>query len=1153
MESHFSGREWKRVWITLLLVAGMCGGAVAQISSSTGAVRGAVTDPTGAVVSKASVTLTSDHGTTLTKTTGPDGTFVFPLLDPGQYTVAVEAPGFKKASYPGLMVRITEVTTVQAKLEVGAESTEVTVEGAAVPVVNVANATLGETVDTKTVNELPLPTRNFVQLLAMNPATSSDLPQASGSGRGSATVFVAGQRGTFNNLVINGVDANNLGNNNFTTVPIPSPDSIEEFRVQTSMYDASQGKSSGGNIDLVTKAGTSNYHGQVYEFFRNEALNANGWFFDHTGAKKPILRQNQFGGNFGGPVLKLSKTFFFGSYQETRQLNGLAGAVTGAFPVLPASRTQAAIESAFKMAPGSLNPVTLSILNAKGNFGGFLIPSGTGAAPGSFGTIAISSPQRWNDRQFNANVDHWFGSKHHLTEKFFYANGLLQDPLGGEGSGSLGSGETRPNRNRTAAIDETWIISSSLVNEARFGFTRNISGIAALDPISASSVGMSKFNSGVFPGLPLLFTNDIGPSFGGITTNDDQASTANTFEISDTLAWTKGAHAMRFGFDMRRYQINLFNNFASRGFLSFTSFQNFLLGNIFTSFVGTGITDRGFRARDISGFYQDDWKVSRKLTLNLGLRWDYMGPSTDVKNRLGNFDPSRLDAATVANGGPGLLNGFILPASAHFGSITGTPGVSNSTLNNNDYNNFAPRIGFAYDPFGDGKTAIRGGYGMYFIRISNQMLLQLITAAPFFQLSNITNPAPGTISMANPFPALPVPSAFPIFPTPPSLTGFNAKGTPQFSAPLLTLNPFERDMQTPYTQNWNLTIERDLGKGFGLQLGYIGTKGTRLLFGRQVNQAELANASNPIRGITSNSTLNINGRVPIAGFSSQGLNEVTDEGFSHYNAFTAAVNKRAGRLFLQSNYTWSKSLDNNSGSDTQDLGSSPGNQLDLSQAQGLSTFDRRHRLQIAYSYDLPSFQNLGFAHHILGGWSVGGLTVYQSGRPITFLCSVCNSGNVFGVSNTMPDLTGNIGSILKGGSPERYVDSGTSIFNTGVLAAPTTYTVGQSASGLNQFGGPGNQTYPIGPAASATGQFFGTLRRDPGPTGPRQQQWNAYLSKTIPLHEQVNLVFRSEFFNLFNHPSFDRPLATFGSSTFGRITSTISDPRIIQFAAKVTF
>src|SRR5260370_12714369 len=313
-----------------------------------------------------------------------------------------------------------------------------------------------------------------------------------------------------------------------------------------------------------------------------------------------------------------------------------------------------------------------------------------------------------------------------ISERFFFANTSTADPLGGEGAGNLGSGQTTPVDNRLASLSWTYTVTSNVVNEARVGFNRITQQVLATEPATVSQIGMSRFNSSVFPGIPLFITNDIFPAFGGISTNNDQASVNNTFNFADTIAWTRGKHTLRGGFEYRRYQINLFNNFASRGFLSFNTLRNFLTGNIQQAFVGTVITDRGFRARDASAYFQDDWKLARRLTLNLGVRYDYLGPSTDVKDRLGNFDPSRLDAATLANGGPGLLNGFILPAGANFGAIQGTPGVDRSTLLSNSPHNFAPRVGFAWDVKGDGKTAIRGGYGLYYVRISNQTLLQLI-------------------------------------------------------------------------------------------------------------------------------------------------------------------------------------------------------------------------------------------------------------------------------------------------------------------------------------------------------------------------------------------------------------------------------------------
>jgi len=329
--------------------------ASGQITSQTGAVRIIVVDPQGGSVSGAKVTLNSPLGSTITKETGSDGSAVFPLLDPGDYKVTVERAGFRRAVVNSVAVKITEVTNLTVSLEVGEVSTEIIVSGEAVQTVNTTNATMGNTISGDVLHNLPLASRNFAFLLALNAGTSAPLPDPTQAGRGTAVVFVNGQRGTANNLVINGTDANNLGNNNLGNVPIPSPDSLEEFRVQTSLYDASQGKTSGGNINVLTRGGTNLFHGEAYEYLRNPVLNANLFFFDKNGTQKPILKQNQFGGNFGGPVPKLKDTFFFVSYQGTRQLNGVSSSITSQFPIIPSSRNQADIETAFGLTPGSLS------------------------------------------------------------------------------------------------------------------------------------------------------------------------------------------------------------------------------------------------------------------------------------------------------------------------------------------------------------------------------------------------------------------------------------------------------------------------------------------------------------------------------------------------------------------------------------------------------------------------------------------------------------------------------------------------------------------------------------------------------------------------------------------------------------------------------
>jgi len=1156
--------------------------ASAQITSQTGAVRIIVVDSQGASVSDAKVTLSSPLGTTATKESLPDGTVVFPLLDPGEYKVTVERVGFRRAVINSVAVKITEVTSLTVSLEVGEVSTEIIVSGEAVQTVNTTNATLGETLTGNVVENLPLSTRNFLFLLATNAGTSASLPDATQAGLGLAVIFVAGQRGTNNNLVIDGIDANNLGNNNFGNVPIPAPDSLEEFRVQTSLYDASQGKTSGGNINVLTKSGTSSYHGELYEFLRNDVLNANDFFRNKGAQSRPVLKQNQFGGNLGGPVPKIKEAFWFVSYEGTRQRNGVAGSISSSMPML-GDRSQATLESAFCIPAGTLDPVALKLLNLPGQYGGFLVPSGPGTpqprtpaqcasaqSNPNFALFNVSQSLQFQGDQFNANVDKNIGLHHKIIEKFFFANASTVDPLGGQGAGNFGSGQTTPVQNRLASLSWVYTITPNLVNEARVGFNRITQQVLAKDPATVSQLGMTRFNSSIFSGIPLFFTNDIFPSFGGISTNNDQASVSNTYHFADTVAWTRGKHTLRGGFEYRRYQINLFNNFASRGFLAYNTFQDLLAGNILQAFVGTGVTDRGFRARDEAGYFQDDWKIARRLTLNLGVRYDYLGPSVDIKDRLGNFDPTLLDATTKANAGAGILNGFILPAGASFGSIKGTPGVDRSTLKSNDFNNWAPRAGFAWDIFGNGKTSVRGGYGLYYVRISNQMLLQLITAAPFFQLSSVVSP--GT-SSSNPFPNLPVPSQFPVFPTPPNFLGFTAVGSPRFSGPLLSLNPFERGIRTPYVGSWNFTAQRELPGHFSIEVGYIGTQGVKLLQSRQLNQALLANANHlitvgganavPVTTLTTVSSRDANARVPVLGFSTTGLNTVTGNGHSTYNAFVFTVNRRTGNMFLQSAYTYSKAIDNNSGSTTQDLGNSGGNQLDTRGVRALSNFDRTHRLQVTYTYDIPAFRHAsGILHHVLGNWSIGGDTTFQSGLPNTITCPACLS-NVFGLSTgtLFPQVVGNLSSLLRSGDPQNFTDPNTAnngYYDKTVLGAASLLPNGTTVSGLNIFGGAGSDTFTIGGPGSGShvGSFFGNLGRNVVQSrGPRQQQWEFNVLKKFPIGEKRDLVFRSEFFNLFNHPNFTVTHTAFSpnSSTFGVFDTTTGNPRIIQFGLQFQF
>jgi hypothetical protein len=433
----------------------------------------------------------------------------------------------------------------------------------------------------------------------------------------------------------------------------------------------------------------------------------------------------------------------------------------------------------------------------------------------------------------------------------------------------------------------------------------------------------------------------------------------------------------------------------------------------------------------------------------------------------------------------------------------------------------------------------------------------LITSQPFFQLSANVFGATGT-PLSNPFPNLPTANQFPIFSTPPTFTGFDATGTPGFTSSLLSLNPFDRNLVTPYTGNWNLTVQRELPMHFFVEVGYIGSQGVHLIDSLQRNQARLANAANPItlggqNGVpqtmlTTNSINDVEARAGVLGFDAGGgLNDVTDLGHSTYNAFIFTVNRRTGNLFLQASYTYSKSMDNESGGGDQDLGGANGNQLDIRGQRAVSDFNVPHRIVTAYEYAVPGFKT-GRLSYALGNWSIGGLTTFQSGLPASITCPLCAT-NLFGVSpgSTYPNLVGNFGSLVKSGPPENF--TGTSLFNSSVLAPTQALAGGTVVSGLNTLGGPGNQSFTIGPSGGA---LFGDLGRNIY-RGPFQQNWDMYLSKKFSLTEKYSLTFRSEAFNVFNHPNFTTPGTAFGTPTFGIFSSTIGNPRILQLALKFDF
>lgn len=1191
-----------RVGFLVLFVAALliiAAPAFAQVGSSAGAIQGIVTDAQGASVPGAKVVLTNtDTGVKVAEgTTQSNGDYAFALLPPGNYKVEIQAQGFNAEVLSGIAVEVTKVTVANAKLTVGSVSTEVLITGAALTV-DTRTATTGDVIETKQVISLPLPTRNFLDLTTLQAGVSAHIQSPAVVGRGSPTLDVNGARSTSNNFVLDGVDANNFSGNSLASVPVPNPDAIQEFRVITSMYDASQGRGSGGNINVILRSGTNRLHGELFEFYRSNDFNAEDFFLNRQGKPIPTLLQNQFGGTVGGPVPKLKDTFWFFSYQGTRQINGVSGTISGSQPVLPvrtSGETEAqyatALSTAFNIpvtpgVPGQpyLDPVAVNLLLLPGQYGGYAFPSGTCAGVvgtcgvGSTGTFVTSVPTHYTEDQYTGTIDRNLFHNNHVAAQIFWANLLTVTPTGG--GSTLGQGLTTQAKNEHVALTDTEAFTPNLLNQAVVGFTYVPSVPKLIENYTVNQIGETKWDAANTPGIPTFSaTGSLG--FGGVGSNADQVSANTSITLGDTLSWTHGKHNIRGGPQWRRYRWNDDDEFDTRGIMSFSNFGNFLTGTPSTDQIDVGLFARHYRASDMVGFVQDDYHVMRNLTLNLGLRYDYLGFPTDIQNRLGNFDPSLIPQSCInAGGGSCMLQGFVVPASI---PGLGTPGVSNTTLNRNDYNNFAPRIGVAWDPFGNGKLAVRGGYGIYYIRTSGTIVLQLIAAPPWDVEFRGTNP--GTDILANPWPSgLPLPSQFPILPTIGQFSGKYAQsgaaaGQPIFVNPdgstagAINLDGFSRNLLTPYVEQYNFTLEYQLSRNWFLQVGYLGSHGVKLTVEPGLNQALLLNNStartynNPLiqaagfpNGITvaQNSNANAMLRTELPGFAASGLSLIGNYSYSHYNAGIIEIRHQFANSFqFRFDYTYSKCIDANS---SDAAAAYAFNQLVSTQNEGPCDYDLRNRAVFTYLWNLPG-PKTGWKGATIGGWQLTGIYTLLTGFPFS-VTSNTGAGLAGEGAGSSPANNGCTHGFTNPGSVQSGLNSGAGYINKICFSAVANLPSGTMITGMSPQQGPGSGTYPVGAipgdtADSGVGSLFGTGSRNIA-YGPSEQRFDLALVKDIPIHklgDSGNLQFRAEAFKLFNNPIFSNPAANVSvASTFGVITSAVDTTgRILQLALKLNF
>jgi hypothetical protein len=1126
-------------------------------TATTGQIVGVVTDPTGAIVVGAKVALTSDAGVRRETTTGSNGRYTFPLLDPGNYRIEVNQSGFGPLKLEGVVVQITATTVADAGLKVTGAPTTVSVTGET-PLVQTESSAKGTVIDETQVRDLPLPTRNFQQLLALTTGTSGPIQNSSDLGRGDEPLYVNGQRSLSNSVVINGVDANSIGTGSMPNLAVPSIDSLQEFVVQTSLYDASQGRNAGGIVAAVTKSGTDKFHGDVFEFFRNTDLDANNFFLNAIGTPRPTYDRNQFGATLGGPVIK-DRAWFFISYQGSRETNGTSLTNSMATVFLPAflgsqrdPASLAALSICYGLG-GFVDPTAAAALTAKLPNGQYMIPgvrgvtTGAGCTAGNPGEPVlqtIPSNSTYKEDQFNSNLDIKLNNANRFFGKFFFAanrtNQALYDQFG-DGSPLQAPGWPAEEDvdQRVLSIGVTSVLSSRLLNEVRFGWSQIYGPSDPSQPITSSQLGISSPLSTLFPGMPTMsFTNmfTLGPSPLGI----NYAAT-DTKSIGDTMTWTKGAHTFKYGGEYKRQMLDapyfdVFPN-GEMFYLGFTAatcptslgqggqadcgvIKDFLEGLNGLSVIGSGTNSLHNRANDFSAFFQDDWKITRRLTLNLGLRYDYFGPTTETQGHFVGFIPSEATTVTVPGVGEVVTGGFV---QAGNGNLPGFPKVGNGLVKPN-YKNFGPRVGFSYQVGDTGKIVLRGGYGIFYDRPNMRLFNSQLFNMPYEMLAtSLATPN------ENPFVQVPLPSAFPLTPSA-NPTIFPLGGYPAFlpvtsaffgpietPVPSTGLYPDLQDWAIPYIQTFNLGFQTSIANNWMLDVGYVGTEGRKFPRLFSFNQA--------LPGYAGTYGLTPAQSGPFfpgfANLTAPGLGSflMKSNSNSNYNSLQATLNKRFSHgLQMLLSYTWSHSIDDYSGSPVSDITLLPGDMVNEQHNHGSSDFDRRHRFVASYLYELPKAYHgsSAFGREALNSWSVSGIVTLQSGTPF----SVYGDDSAF--ESTMADLKSGrtLQSAIKGGNVESRLQA---------YFDPTAFTI---------------------PAAGDP--TFGLLGRNII-RGPKQVETDLSIMKLFPVTESQHLEFRTEFFNLFNNVNWANPVNIASSANFGQIASTTTGPRVIQFALKYSF
>jgi hypothetical protein len=1146
-----------------------------------GTLTGSVTDSQGAVLPGVQVKVVN-KATNLTQTeiTNNNGEYTFPELPIGNYRVSYIKDGFKTEEYTEIVLQANRSTTVNASLQTGQVSENVTVTAS--PLLDKTDPTSGYVLGPSVIETVPLGTGSFTQLATLSPGTNASFLTGSGTneGLGNQTIFANGERGTSNSFSINNVGSNNLFNGQSTSdvgenryvlntgerflsggqiqtntgvftavgeaLPSPPPETIEELRVNTAMYDAQQGANAGAHIELITKSGTNGFHGEVYEHFQNSAFNAAPFFFNADQAipqnqKVPYLDRNAFGGTIGGPIIK-DKLFFFASYQRTQAVDDLNGTSIVTVPIgLTSDRSAAALAALVTpaLSPSQINPATLALFNFKLSNGQFLIPNsqfpntaaGIAAAKLVGGDAVLNNTATFDADQGNGNLDYIVNSKDRLALKYYYQRDPSVSPfaissLGGQPQSLLAGAQT-------GSITNTIVLSPSLVWEQKVGVLRETAFSTTTNLVNPSQVGINLFGTSNFPGISVRSADpNIGNTlaFGPNSNFANAGFFQNQLSFGSTLTWVKGRHSFSFGGNFDLGQLNIANEQTDTAVINFTSLKNFLEGNVRNnSSYFNGNANRYYRYNQAGAYAQDKWKLTSNLTLSLGVRFDYDGPLSEKYGNLTNFDPAaykfNLATDTVTN------DGLVVAGN---NKQFGTPGENNSTLNNFQ-GGVAPRLGVAWSPSFLKNVVVRGGFGIYYDR--GEFFTEFSPSAgngfngpfgvtlepPFVQV--ITPPSGATLSA-------PFGTTAPGFNTgnPNQFSKFvpNLAGLANGDEPFL-FGGYNPNNKLPRSLNWSFDLQWQPTNTLVMTLGYVGNHGEREVLPIPFNQPLIATPSSPINGqkysygfntpgLSTENVFtfdggNVDSRTPFVGYSPNSV-FWTAEGISNYDSLQFSINKRLSHnLQINGSYTWSHTLDEGSGEGLFFNGNNP---LEPQTAYGNADFDRTHVLAISYLYELPSAApESSVAAKFINNWSLAGVTVLESGEPYSVIDFSGAIGSLFFGDDDF--ITNPIVPIAPGQTNKSVQLQGTRNINPGL---PVLNSAGFTIPIVK----PG--TFGVPPCEAGVCDNFESIYGDTGRNtfrGPFQSRFDLALMKTVKISERVNFRYRAEIYNLFNTPSFDTP------------------------------